>query len=511
MSRPNVLVLLTDQQAASTIEPGSPCRMPNVNQVANDGVRFERAYCPNPICSPSRASMLTGVLPHVHGMTNVTHGVEPYGARFRDNLDTWSERLAADGYHLGYFGKWHIERSGDLGKFGFDNYEIVRSDEFQNGYAAHRRDLGLPETPTDSPANLEPSRTISDPGYEDFLLYGVRDEPPEGTEEYYLYSQGIDFVERAAEHDDPWCAVVSTPGPHDPYLPPASVYEEYDSSGIPTPENFDDDLKDKPEIYRRQREVWADLTPDEYAEATACYYAFCTHIDDQIGRILDALRTTDQLDNTVIVYASDHGDLMGAHGLFLKGIPAFEETYRIPLLIRHPDGTSGQVRDELVQLHDLAPTLVDLAGGDGTAFPPESRMEVRNPHARGGEAIEALDDDPSFTATSLVPFLHGEVPAAHRNEAFAECHAQDFPWCQRVYWRDDLKYVFNTFGRDELYDRAEDPHELRNRVDDEEYEEDVKDLAGRMWQIARETGDYQISELHYGMHRFAPVGPNWRS
>lgn len=506
---PNVLVLLSDQQAASTIE-SDVCRTPSLDRLASEGTQFTRCYAPSPVCSPSRASLLTGVLPHVHGMVNVTHGVEQYGATLRSELDTWSERLSRLGYDMGYFGKWHIDRAEDPTRFGFDVADVPSFGDTLEGFREHRRELGLPPEPPTNAEDLSLSGSVSHPGYDDYLLYGAREEPIEGTEEHFFYDLGIDFVREREDADEPWCAVVSTNGPHDPYVPPASLFEGYDPAAVEKPESFHDPMADKPNVYERQRDVWDAFDWSDYAEATACYYAFCELIDRQVGRIVAALEDTGQLNDTVIVFASDHGDLMGAHGMFLKGIPAFEEAYRVPLVLRDPrSNESGQVREEIVQLHDLAPTLVDIAGGDGKNFPPESRMEVRSETARGGENIEKLDGTPSFTALSLKPFLDGEVPDGHANEAFAECHAQDFNWTQRVYWRDDLKYVFNTFDYDELYDLRRDPAETMNVADDEEYADSLREMAGRMWEIARDTGDYQITELHYGMHRFGPVGPEW--
>ena len=510
MSSPNIVILFTDQQQAATIHPESQCRTPTLDELGTSGTRFDRCYSPNPICSPSRASFMTGVLPHVHGMINVTHGVEPYGARFRPELETWSERLSDAGYTNGYFGKWHVERTGDLTEFGFDDYSVLRSDEFRSAFRDHRASLGLTREPDRSASGVRDPITVEDEGYEDFLLSGQIDEPVEGMADHFVYSQGLEFIREAAESDGPWSTVISTYAPHDPYLSPTEFRELYDVDDIELPQSFDDTLADRPTLYRRQRDIWADLSRTECAEAITAYYAYCTFVDRQVERVVETLRETGQLEDTIIIYTSDHGDYAGTHGLFLKGAPAFEEAYRVPCLVRTPDRyPDGVVRDDIVQLQDLAPTIVDLATGED--FPPTSRLSPENPHARGGENVAKLEGDPSFTATSLVPFLRDETPTDHTNEGFAEFHGQDFPWTQRVYWNDDTKYVFNTFDDDELYDLAADPHEQSNVAQDDEYEEVTKILAERMWQIARETGDYQISELHYGMHRFAPVGPNGRN
>lgn len=450
---------------------------------------------------------MTGVLPHVHGMINVTHGVEPYGARYRSELETWSERLADSGYTNGYFGKWHVERTGDLEAFGFDEHSIRRSEEFQSAFREHRASLDLPPVPDRSASGVTDPVLVSDEGYDDYLLSGGIDEPIEGMSDHFVYSQGLDFIRDAAADDGPFSTVISTYAPHDPYLAPTEFRDQYDSDDVEKPDSFHDTLKDKPNIYNRQRSIWDDLSWDEYAEAIASYHGYCSFVDWQVGRVVETLRETGELEDTIIIFTSDHGDYAGAHGMFLKGVPPFEEAYRIPCLVRTPsEYPDGIVRDDIVQLQDLAPTIVDLATGE--EFPPTSRVPPENPHARGGENVAALDGDPSFTATSLVPFLRDERPDDHSQEAFAEFHGQDFGWTQRVYWNEDGKYVFNTFDDDELYDLTEDTHELLNVAEDSEYEATKKDLSDRMWEIARETGDYQITELHYGMHRFAPVGPN---
>jgi len=503
MLDPNILILMTDQQRADTIAPDTSCLTPNIDGLCERSTRFERCYSQSPICSPSRASLFTGVLPHNHGMIDVTHSTEPYRNHLRDDLDTWSEALDDQGYHMGYFGRWHVERSKNLGKFGFDDYETSRGGDLERSFGDYRESLDLPREPDRSPSSLEHSFSVSHPGYDDFTIYGTHDEPAEATPEHYIYSRGVNFVENVADQDDPWCLMLSTYAPHDPFVPPQEHYERYDADDIPKPESFDDDIADKPEMYRRQRDVWEEIEWPEYAEAVAHYYAYCSHMDDQIGRALAALEETGQREDTIVVFTSDHGELAADHGMLLKGLPAFDECYHVPLVIDAPSAeTSGQIRDEIVRLQDLAPTLAELGGG---TFDPTENVSIRNPEI---DADAYPIDDPSYTATSLVPFLDGDVPANHRSEAFAELHAQRFPWTQRILWTDRYKYVFNTIGPDELYDHANDPHELDNVAQDDDYHDALVSMASRMWEIARETGDHNLVESGYGMHRFAPVGPN---
>ena len=131
MTSPNLLFIITDQQQAATVDPGSPCLTPNLDALAARGTRFTRCYTANPICSPSRASLFTGLLPHSHGMVDVTHAVPAYRAELQAGLAMWPQTLQAAGYHTGYFGKWHVERSNRLESFGFDDYEVEAYHQLQ--------------------------------------------------------------------------------------------------------------------------------------------------------------------------------------------------------------------------------------------------------------------------------------------------------------------------------------------------------------------------------------------
>jgi arylsulfatase A-like enzyme len=460
---PNLLFLITDQQRADTVQPGSPCLTPNLEALARGGVRFDRCYAPNPICSPTRASLFTGLLPHSHGVTDVTHAVPAPAAELRPDLPLWSQALAKAGYRGGYFGKWHVERSDRLERFGFDEYEV---DLRLVGVKEHR-------------GRLSPRVALSHPGYRELLLAGVSDEPPEATREHYLFGRGIDFIrDAAATPEQPWALVVSTEAPHDPYIAPREQYRRYDPASLPKPASFGDPMADKPSIYRRIRDTWRDLSWEEYAQATACYYALCSLIDDEVGRILAALRDTGQEQDTLVVFTSDHGDYLGAHGLMLKGVPAFEEAYRAPLIMNGPGLPEGLTVDSPVSLLDLPRTLLSLLTGD--PFPCQGR--------------------------DLAGYLQGREPAPEP-EAFAEFHGQRLGYTQRILWRDRVKYVYNGFDFDELYDLAADPFELRNLAADRDHAPVLREMASRLWEIVRETGDDTLAEAQYGMFRFAPVGP----
>jgi arylsulfatase A-like enzyme len=201
-------------------------------------------------------------------------------------------------------------------------------------------------------------------------------------------------------------------------------------------------------------------------------------IDAQVARLLDALEKLALADNTLIVFCSDHGDFMGAHRLFTKGIPPFEEAYRVPLLISGPRLPGGVEITNIVSLLDVAPTIMALTLGQEFAG-----------HGR-----------------SLLPLLRGETDSWD-NVAYAEMHGQRFSYTQRVLWRDHYKYVFNPMDFDELYDLAADPHEMNNLANNPAYRQVLEALSERMWHISRRTGDFTLYKAEDAMYRFAPVGP----
>lgn len=473
--KPNILVLITDQQRFDTIQRDHLCQTPHIEALMDRGVNFTKAYTPNAICSPARASLMTGLFPSRHGMVDCTHNVKPYRAELDEQVTMWSHQLEKNGYIGGYFGKWHVERSDQLQHFGYSEYTLEHSEE----YVKHRERLGYSDSSFSQPFYLKHK------GYKDRLMFGIVDEPLEATEPYFLYTKGIDFIQRQTEQNNPWFTVISTLEPHDPFVAPKECYDRYAVDEIPLPASFNDDISNKPVIFERLRSVWRDLTEQDVKKATACYYASCSLIDDQVGRVVKMLKETSQLEDTVIVYTSDHGELLGAHGLFYKGVPACEEVYHIPMVIsgfgvEHP----GRHSEAFVNLLDLAPTLVELTGS---------------------ESLDGID------GKSMLPLLKNDNDDMDRSawqETFAEFHGQRFAYTQRIVWFDQYKYIFNGFDWDELYDLSNDPYEMNNLASNPDYKEILEDMSKRMWRKVYQLGDYTLGNSDYGMFRFAPIGPD---
>lgn len=459
-NRPNILLLIADQLQHQVTMPGSPCLTPNMEKLRASGTSFTRTRTVNPICSPARASLFTGRLPHIHGMVDNTHCVEPFRAEFQSSIPTLSSHLQSHGYRTGYFGKWHVERSSTPTNFGFH--------EATTEY--HGREF---------PRTLLESRTIRQPGYNDRTFFGVHSEGAEETEERFFYDQAIEFLSRG-ETSGPWFTVVSTNAPHDPYIAPQEFVDLYDPDQIELPQSSADTLHDKPGIYRRLRGVWSDLSKRDVQEAIACYYALCTMVDAEVGRILQVLEDRGERENTIVVLTSDHGDLLGAHGLFCKGVPAFEESYRIPLVMSWPSAIEADTWiDANTSIIDVAPTLADLAG-----VPPLGETE--------GESLTRL-------------MRAGQDTTAR--STYAEFYGQRMAYSQRIVWMEQWKYVFNAFDEDELYRLDDDPHELTNLARDPAHADQLQRMAQEMWHWAKSSDDEAFLDSEYFMFRFAPLGP----
>ncbi|MFH1568764.1 MAG: sulfatase-like hydrolase/transferase, partial [Gemmatimonadota bacterium] len=180
---------------------------------------------------------------------------------------------------------------------------------------------------------------------------------------------GLEYLDQVLGQPDPWCCFVSLQEPHDPFVCGTRALAGYDVDAVELSPSVRDDLAGRPGIYRKAARVWAHMTDRQRREAAACYYASITEIDQQMGRLIDRLAAAGQLDRTVVVFTADHGELLGAHGLYCKNFSGAEEIYHVPLVMAGPGVAAGAVSDARVGLHDLCPTLLELAGCPTAAAP----------------------------------------------------------------------------------------------------------------------------------------------
>lgn len=480
VERPNILILMNDQESGAVVAPGHPCRTPNADRLAAEGLRFSQTYTTTAHCCPSRATFMTGLYPSQHGIYNNVLNQAVLHESLNPGVVTFSEVLRDARYDLAFSGKWHVSATESPSDRGWETYyaSAVQGDMHGLRWERFREMAQTPE----SDAPREPGELLR-PGWGRYRLYGTR-EPNPGADPYTehdlnVVQTGIRALRDLAARGKPWCLFVGPSGPHDPYVIPEHYATMYDPADVELPPSFYDTLLDKPRVYQRQRRFWGQMSEDEYRAAIAHYWGYCTMQDDLLGMVLDALDQTGQAENTLVLFMSDHGDYAGAHGLFMKGVAAFDECYHVPCVVRWPRGIAdpGRVVDEYVSLADFAPTFVELAG-------------------------ESL---PKTSGRSLVPFLRNEAPEDWPDALYSQFNGVELYYSQRFVRTKEWKYVYNGFDFDELYHLTEDPHCVRNLAEDPRYRDVVREMCARMWRRGYLEADIFCNQ--YPTVSLAPFGP----
>lgn len=477
MTKPNILIFMTDHQRGDTALPEHPAITPNLTRMAGEGVIFTNTFCPSPHCCPSRATFFSGLYPSRHGVWNNVCNAQALSTGLKPGVRLFSEDLAQAGYNLAYSGKWHVSVEESPKDRGWEEHHVsaVAGTKHEETWESIREAAARPD------ATERPEGRILRPGYNDDLLYGVRDAGA-GHDECAV-DEGVKAVERFAAEDKPWAVYVGCNMPHSPYCVPQKYLDMYDLADVALPTSFADTLEDKPNYYRKLRTMRFDqLSEREVREAIRHFWAMCTYLDDLFGRLLDAVEASGQGENTLVLFCSDHGDYAGEHGLFHKGIPAFRGAYHVPAVVRWPRGIENPGRrvDAFVSLADFAPTFTELAG-------------------------EPVDE--GLTGASLGPFLRDETPPAWRDAIHAQCNGVENYFTQRSVATKDFKYVYNGFDFDELYDLRNDPDEMRNLQDDPAYDDVKHDMVRRMWKFAYREQDTLGTAGSYITVGLAPHGP----
>ncbi len=461
-AQPNILFIFTDQHRLSAVGcyGDTPCKTPNIDRLAAQGVRFETAYTVCPVCSPARGTIMTGLYPHSHGICSNVHNLGSSVHELTDNPDLLSRRLENLGYQCGYSGKWHLGH-GSENVFGTDCTPSLPKDVGFTGqnFPGHGGGGFLyPEYQDYLKKHGFEHKVIEPEDRERVMLYGLLDGPEESTVPYFLTENTIGLMDEFQKSGEPFFIWHNFWGPHSPYYCPEEFYEIYRNIEIPEWENYRWESRKINRPHQVKIHPSAEnLTWEDWAEGIRYYYAFATLIDRQIGRMLDHLEETGLAENTIVIFSSDHGETLGSHGgLTDKGWHHFEEIQRIPFIIRTPEKYNlkgvvpGAVRNEWLSLADVYPTVLEFAGDDGTGRPNHG--------------------------CSIVPLLRGE-PVEWRNKVFVEFYGVNGLATSMVSVRaGNLKYGWNCSNRDELYDLDKDPFEMNNLIDDPAYADDVEKL-----------------------------------
>lgn len=405
---PNILWICTDQQRWDTLGCyGNPwVHTPNLDRLAAQGVRFDQCICNSTVCMPSRGSFLTGRYPQHTGMTD-------NGQTIHDKLLPWllPRRLRDEaGYYAALAGKLHIRQPACLAL-----KRVTDEATFDHGYSQ------VAWSPMTQPANWpgcayqqwlrEHGRKADARNHPDcsYIQLGVDAEYHQTT---WCVRQAINFIQTVAdiapEDAPPWLFSCNLYDPHYPFDPPASMIERYFEclEDLPLPDRSEHDVDQMPKKFRPFTEQVGDMLGLYHPRAMcdrdhrylrAAYLAMIDLIDQQVGRLLDVLEACGMRENTLIVFMSDHGEMLGDRGLYLKGDFMYEPAVRVPLIISQPGLIeAGRVSNALVELVDLAPTLGDAAGltpdpdADGQSWWPWLTGEQANPPEKSSQFCQRI-------------------------------------------------------------------------------------------------------------------------
>ncbi|MBL7222384.1 MAG: sulfatase-like hydrolase/transferase [Candidatus Brocadiae bacterium] len=477
--RPNIVWLLTDHHvfAHHYFLPGPRPVLPTYERLAREGVAFTNAYAVCPLCTPARASMLTGVYPHRHEMV-MNNGDCGSRLDFEPDARLFSHYMNDAGYRCGYFGKWHVgDERGPL-DYGFEGWSQLGYGHpyWDDDYAAYLDELGLPQATVDvewhfaDPARIGKGIRLKDePNWHQRMeCAGRLTTPVETHEAYYLAHRASQWLECMAKDSDPFCLRVDVWGPHQPYWVAEPFAGTIEPRDIPEYPSFAHDLADRPEQHRRfaksRREHSVAKTWEDWQPVVARSYEHATQVDAALGRVLDTLDRLGLADNTLVFYTADHGDAIGSHGgVFDKDSLMVEETERIPLAVRWQGRAPAGVQTRRLATHmDLVPTLLD-AGGAQMPQPLDGR--------------------------SLVPLVQHPHDTPWPDDLLCQHHGHGHPCLQRMVRCGPYKYVAHLDDLDELYDLRQDPYELRNCIADPSLADVRKDMQERLRRLTAECDD----------------------
>ena len=447
--RPNILFIVADDLTAEALGTygNEVCQTPNIDQLAREGVQFNRAYCQYPVCGASRASFMSGLYPETTGFLGNIKALGSYrvvNPEFAEHPSIGGF-LRRNGYVSARVSKiYHMGVPGGIeaGEPGGDE-----PDSWDRAY-----DVWSPETSSPGAfSDLSPKLAHWGSG---FVKISVPDELASTQADEVTATQVIGILENRALHrnktnflkpGEPLFLAVGLVRPHVPLVAPERLMNLYNSDNVSMPEFPRDDLDDVPEPNRKKaNSTNHQMTPAQALEARAAYFACVTYMDEQVGRILDAVDRLGMRDNTVVVFISDHGWLLGEHDSWQKS-NLFDPACRVPLIVRAPgfDKNAGKTVNAATELIDLYPTFADLAG-----------LRDKAPEILQGHSLVPLLEQPnrkdwvrdsSYTVLGSKKVVHNSIRSGQ------------------------YRYSLYDGGEEELYDHQSDPEEFTNQAKNPEY------------------------------------------
>lgn len=435
---PNILLIVVDQHRYDSCGfiGEHPVKTPTLDRLAAEGAVFDQAYTTLPACCPARQTLMTGVKEEKLGaywnydLRYTTNWIKP------DTL-TWSKMLKDAGYQTAFVGKWHASKSHKPTDFGYDFYD--------GGVPAFKEQFVKPDGSRWTPY------TRGYMGEPDVL-------PLEQTRTHLEAKTAIEQIRTMHASGAPWHLQMAFNEPHLPCRPAEPFASMYDPKELKPWGNFADTFHGKPFIQMEQLRNWGleNYTWEDWSKTVALYFGMISQIDDAIGRVIAELESLGILDDTLVIYTSDHGDLCGAHRMLDKHYVLYDDVTRVPLIMRWPKKFQPGTRLDAFsyQTLDMAPTLMDAAG---------------------------IAPSPQFMGRSLLELARGETPADWRQSATSSFNGAQFGlYSQRMLRTREWKLIWNLTDVDELYHLTDDPYELVNLTDHPGYQDVKADLMRQL-------------------------------
>jgi arylsulfatase A-like enzyme len=448
VKHPNVVVIITDDQRWDCMScAGHPyLKTPNIDRLAKEGIHFKNAFCTTSLCSPSRASILSGLYAHAHGvMNNFTE--------YPRELSSFPRQLQKAGYVTAYIGKWHMGEENDEKRPGFDYFVTHKG---QGKYY-------------DTEFNIDGKRQVK-----------------KGYYTHVVTDMALDWLKKPREK--PFLLMMGHKAPHSFYVPEEKYRHTFDNVKVEYPKTAFL-LKDKPAWFKTRLYTWHGIYgplfdfrkkfPDDRPEAvkdfaamTRAYWGTILSVDDSVGRLYQALKDSNELDNTLIIFTTDNGLLNGEHGMVDKRT-MHEPSIRVPLVVRYPGLTPPEkprVVEQQVLHVDLAPSVLDICAAPA----------LKNIHGKSWKKL-----------------AQGDATGWRKAWFYEYNYEKQFPYTPNVRGvrTDEWKYIRYPHGdgrpdrhKAELYNIKSDPEETHNLIDDPQYADRVTELQAEMVRLMKELG-----------------------
>ncbi|WP_430809363.1 MULTISPECIES: arylsulfatase [unclassified Carboxylicivirga] len=448
-TKPHIFLIMTDQQRGDCIgKENEVIITPNLDALADDGVWFSNGYSSVPSCTPARAGLLTGCSPWQHGMLGYYRVAEEYP-------NEMPQMLRDAGYHTLGIGKMHWHPQRNLHGFHqtlLDESGRVESDGFISDY----RQWFAQQAP-----GLNPDATGIGWNEHRAATY-VLAEDLHPT--YWAAQTAIDFVD-AYNDEKPLFMKLSFARPHSPYDPPKRYLDLYKDADIPAP--YIGDWADDFAAYPPNKEAaFGDYGQEHAIKSRRHYYAAITFIDDQIGRFIATLKQKGMYDNALIIFISDHGDMLGDHHHWRKTY-AYEGSTKVPFILKWPESTPAVMNKgtellNCVELRDVLPTMLSVA-------------DIKQPNNMDGRSLMDIVEHHDARWRPYIDLEHATTYDAHNY------------WCALTDGQQKYVWFFRS-GEEQLFDLIKDPGEERNLIDDDNYKKALKTWRKAMVKHLRERG-----------------------